>query len=76
MKIGPRFNISPLGGPSLAFLPEGRRDVQEANAALIAAAPEMYEVLQAVAAHFANTDAPLGMKARAVLAKARGEVIS
>jgi len=33
--------IAPLGGPALAILPNGRRDTQDANAALIAAAPDL-----------------------------------
>lgn len=45
----------------------------EADARLIAAAPEMYAILQLVADHFANTDAVVGIAASAVLAKARGE---
>ena len=33
---------------------------------------ELQQLAEAVAAHFAGTDAPLGEQARAVLAKARG----
>lgn len=44
----------------------------EANAHLIAAAPELLEVVKAVAAHFENTDAPLGAWAQAMIAKAEG----
>ena len=35
------------------------------------AAPELFALAEAVAAHFAGTDAPLGEQARAVIAKAR-----
>jgi len=49
-----------------AFLPEG---TQEANARLIAKAPALVELARRVAAHFADTDAPLGMAARALLAE-------
>lgn len=45
----------------------------EANARLIAAAPTMAAVLADVVMFFAGTDAPLGKRARAALAKARGE---
>ncbi len=30
------------GGPAIAYLPEGRVDIQEANAALMADAPRLY----------------------------------
>lgn len=46
--------------------------VMEANARLIAAAPDLYEVAKLVAQHFSDTDAPLGAAARAALAKAEG----
>ena len=44
----------------------------KADARLIAAAPDLYAIVERVAAHFENTDAPLGIDARAALAKARG----
>ena len=39
----------------------------EADAKLIACAPDMLDVLRAVAAHFEDTDAPLGSAARALI---------
>ena len=63
-RIGPRtgpvrltsktFKITPEGGPSFAYLPEGRDDIQEANARLIAAAPDLLAALQAL--EYAQTD--------------------
>ena len=41
----------------------------KANARLMAAAPEMAELLGQVAVYFDDTDAPLGQQARALLAK-------
>lgn len=43
--IREHFAITPAAGPTFAFLPEGRADIQEANARLIAAAPEMLAAL-------------------------------
>jgi len=40
-----------------------------ADACLIAAAPDMLDVLRAVAKHFKDTDVPLGSAARAIIAK-------
>lgn len=50
-RIGPRrgpvrltdrtFIVVPHGGPAFAYLPEGRDDIQAANARLIAAAPDL-----------------------------------
>ena len=45
----------------------------EANARLIAAAPDLLAVAQACHRHFADTDAPLGIQARAALNKAFGK---
>jgi hypothetical protein len=42
------------------------------DAYLIAAAPDLLQVAELVAAHFADTDAPLGAAARAAIAKAKG----
>lgn len=42
----------------------------EANAALIAAAPELLAIAKRIAEHFAYTDAPLGVAAREAIAKA------
>lgn len=47
--------------------------VAPANANLIVAAPELYALAVRVAKYFADTDAPLGVEARAAIAKARGE---
>ena len=47
-------------------------DVDEANAALIAAAPDGLALAYAVAAHFEGTDAPLGKMARDFIALAEG----
>lgn len=43
-----------------------------ANARLIAAAPDLLDVARRVAEYFADTDAPLGIAARAAIAKAEG----
>lgn len=43
-----------------------------ANARLIAASPKLYDLAVAVAAHFEDTDAPLGAQARALLAEIDG----
>ncbi len=51
----------------------GLQPVREADARLIAAAPDAVALAEAVAAHFEGTDAPLGQMARDWLAKARGE---
>lgn len=48
-------------------------DTRQANARLIAAAPDLLALAEAVAAHFGGTDAPLGAAARAAIAKAKGE---
>lgn len=53
-------------------------DEQAANATLIAAAPELYAALEAIAAHLerigdSRKDAPFIDAANAALAKARGE---
>ena len=54
------------GSGSVAFV----RSME--NATLIAAAPDLYALAEQVAAHFADTDAPLGELARALLAKVGG----
>jgi len=43
-----------------------------ANARLIAAAPDALALARAVAGHFKDTDAPLGQMARDFIAKATG----
>lgn len=43
----------------------------EANARLIALAPELLALAERVAGHFENTDAPLGEDARKLLSRAR-----
>jgi hypothetical protein len=45
----------------------------EANASLISAAPEMFDLLQRVADYFADTDAPIGIEARRILGKVDGQ---
>lgn len=45
----------------------------EADARLIAAAPDGLALAYAVAAHFEGTDAPLGKQARDLISKATGE---
>ena len=44
-----------------------------ANARLIAAAPDLHRVVEAVSARFLNSCDPLGVVALAAIAKARGE---
>jgi hypothetical protein len=66
----------PLGGPALAYLPEGREDIQEANASLIAAAPELLKALKK-ALNESGCDGDLCCYewhdvARAAIAKAEG----
>jgi len=57
VKIREHFAIAPVAGPTLAFLPEGRLDVQEANAHLFAAAPLLLTELQNIAnAKWSNFD--------------------
>ena len=76
-----RYSMTSDGKPScpvcaahgIETVTDGDRD-GEANARLISAAPDLYAVAERIAEHFAYTDAPLGIAARAALAKARGEV--
>ncbi len=51
------------GGPFILSPEDWGMDdeTDEANAALIAAAPELYELACHVATHFEGTDAPLGI---------------
>jgi len=42
------------------------------NAALLGAAPDLLAIARRVAEHFEDTDAPLGIDARAAIAKALG----
>jgi hypothetical protein len=46
VRISQHFAVAPVAGPTLAFLPEGRADMQEANARLIAAAPDLLTCLR------------------------------
>jgi hypothetical protein len=46
VRISRHFAIRPQAGPTLAFLPDERIDIAEANAQLIAAAPELLEALK------------------------------
>jgi hypothetical protein len=67
----------PLGGPALAYLPEGREDIQEANARLIAAAPELLHSLKnlvEILIHPTPYDDKVSFirDARAAIAKAEG----
>lgn len=85
VKINEHVAIRPDGGPTFAYLPAGRNDrleIQEANAALIAAAPDLFEALKSwVGCH--SLDGALQVpddvmreqvtRARAILAKAAGE---
>lgn len=50
-----------------------RQSEIEANARLIAAAPELLAVVCAVAEFFKDTNAPLGAAARRAIAKAEGQ---
>lgn len=52
-------------------IPMYRCEEAKANAALIAAAPEMYEMLQTACGMFSGTE--LASRAESLLAKARGE---
>ncbi len=47
VRMREHFAVAPAAGPTLAFLPEGRADIQAANARLIAAAPDMLKLLHA-----------------------------
>jgi hypothetical protein len=46
--MGGHFAVRPQDGPTIAFLPRGRADIQEANARLMAAAPDLLAVCQAI----------------------------
>lgn len=43
------------------------------NTRLIAEVPALLALAERIAAHFADTDAPLGIDARAIIARVRGE---
>lgn len=49
--IREHFAVRPADGPTFAFLPEGRADIQEANARLVAAAPDLLKALKAIYAY-------------------------
>lgn len=75
------LRIAPIAGPAFAYLPEGREDIQSANADLIAAAPDMFAALEEIervttcsanCEHDEDDRCPIYL-ARAALAKARGE---
>jgi len=53
----------------LADIPDPLDEEAEANARLIATAPALAALARRVAAHFAGTDAPLGLAAAALLAE-------
>lgn len=68
-----RFRVVALGRTiTQCYYASDESGQAEADAKLIAAAPEMLDVLRAVAKHFADTDAPLGSAARALIARATG----
>ena len=46
----------PQGGPAIAYLPEGRVDIQAANANLIEAAPDLLAALKEAVANYASCD--------------------
>ena len=52
--------------------PEMDRERKEADYRLIAAAPDLLALALAVAEHFADTDAPLGTRARELIARVTG----
>jgi len=62
------------GGYQIAMVPRGQGAVAAANARLIAAAPELVEALAAMLEQFGEHGGPVVRQARAVLAKARGNV--
>jgi hypothetical protein len=52
-----RFHsIGVNGGPAIAMLPDGQRDIQDANARLIAVAPELLAALEDVTEALIATD--------------------
>ena len=81
-RIGPRlgpvrltsktFVVAPQAGPAFAYLPEGRDDIQEANARLIASAPEMYDFIKRIESGETFGIASPATAARALLAKIDG----
>ena len=71
------FEIAPKAGPALAILPEGRADIQEVNARLIAAAPDLLEALKGAYDEIRPDGPPHGTKdplpkIRAAIDKAEG----
>ena len=78
-----RFHsIGVNGGPAIAILPDGQRDILDANARLIAVAPELLAALRELLKHRApmfSSDEPQATnyqnavnRARAAIAKAEG----
>lgn len=63
VRIREHFAIAPAGGPTFAFLPEGRVDIQAANARLIAAAPYLLEACQTLIKYCSLRDGSLGQYA-------------
>jgi hypothetical protein len=76
-KFGESVLVQPATDRTLFLLDDGETtdwdaDETEANARLIAAAPELYEALQE-AVVYSEAEFPWTVRARAALAKARGE---
>lgn len=65
--------VADQNGELVATVCEWSTALDQADAHLIAAAPEMYEALDALAYHPAHQDTAMGRRARDILAKARGE---
>jgi hypothetical protein len=80
VRVAEHFAIAPQSGPTFAFLPEGRADIQEANARHIAAAPELLAALHSLLISCTEARWPLTSdqmmplsQARAAIAKAEGQ---
>jgi hypothetical protein len=64
----------PLAVCAMLWPTELRSEAEtEANARLIASSPDLLFLARKVAEHFENTDAPLGILARAVIEKVEGQ---
>ena len=72
-------HIIPVAGPAIAHLKEGRNDIQEANANLMAAAPELLQTLESLVSQYDKEACSIQdyrdllEKAAAVAKKARGK---